>query len=102
MRIKTIYDDEFRERRRKDKEKQSKYYDQHTKEKRELRSGEAVRMLRDGKWEPATVLEKADEPRSYTLKTENVSVYTQNRSHILKTEVDKDQVIEISDDDDEK
>ena len=71
LKIKTTDDDEFKERRRKDEDKQSKYYDQHTKEIKELRSGEAVRMLRDGNWEPATVLEKADEPRSYILKTEN-------------------------------
>ena len=49
LRIKTIDDDEFRERRRKDKEKQSKNFDQHTTKMKELRSGKAVRMLRDGK-----------------------------------------------------
>ena len=102
LRIKTIDDDEFRERRRKDKEKQSKYYDQHTTKMKELRSGKAVRMLRDRKWESATVLEKADEPRGYTLKTENGRMYRRSRSHILKTEVDEDHVIEISDDNNEK
>ena len=102
MKIKTIDDDEFKGRRRKDKEKQGKYYDQHTEEIKELRSGEAVRMLRDGKWEPATVLKKADKPRSYILKIENGRTYRRNRSHIMKTEVDEDHVIEISDDDDEK
>ena len=51
--------------------KQNKYYDQHTKEMKELRSGEAVRMLRDWKWKPATVLVKTDESRSYILQTEN-------------------------------
>ena len=69
MKIKTISDDEFKEKRRKYKDKQSKYYDERTKEMKALRYGEAVRLLRDGKWEPATVLEKADEPRSYILKT---------------------------------
>ena len=69
---------------------------------KKLRSGEAVRMLRGEKWEPATELEKADEPRSYSLKTENRRTYRQSRSHILKTEVNEDHVIEISDDDDEK
>ena len=59
-------------------------------------------MLRDGKWKPATVPEKADEPGSYILKTEKGRTYRQNRSHILKTEVDEDHVIEISDDEDEK
>ena len=59
-------------------------------------------MLRDGKWEPATLLEKTDEPRSYIVKTENRITYRRNRSHILKTEVDEGHVIEISDDGNEK
>ena len=37
----------FKEKRRKEKEKQSKYDDQYTKEMKELRSGEVVRMLTD-------------------------------------------------------
>ena len=50
---------------------------------KELRYGEAVRMLRNGKWETATVLEKEDESKSYTLKTENRRMYRQNRkSHL--------------------
>ena len=36
------------------------------------------------------------------LKTENGRRYRRNRSHILKTEIDEDRVMEISDDDDEK
>ena len=58
-------------------------------------------MLRDGQWEHTAVLEKADEPRIYILKTENRRTYGWNRSHILKTEVDEDHVIEMSDDDDD-
>ena len=73
-----------------------------TQEMKELRSEEAVRMLRDGKWKPAIVLEKADEPRSYILKAENGRTYRRNRSHVLITEVGEDHMIEISDDDDEK
>ena len=46
LKIKTIDDDEFKERRRKDKDEQSKYYDQHTKEIKELRSGETVSVKR--------------------------------------------------------
>ena len=61
-----------------------------------------VRMLRDGKWEPATVLEKSDEPGSYILKTENRRMYRWNRSHILKTEADEDHMTETSDDDEEE
>ena len=102
LKIKTISNDEFKEKRRKYKDKESKYYDERTKEMKALRYGEAVRLLRDGKWEPATVLEKADEPRSYILKTQNGRTYRRNRGHILKIEVDEDDSIEISDNDDEE
>ena len=68
-----------------------------------LRYGETVRILRDGKWEPAIIVqEKADEPRHYILKTENGRTYRWNRGNILQTEADEDHVIEISDDDDEE
>ena len=100
--VKTIDDNEFKERRGKDKKKQCKYYDQHTKVRKDLRYGEVVRKLRDAKWIPATVLEKADEPRSYILKTQNGRTYRRNRGHILKIEVDEDDSIEISDNDDEE
>ena len=79
LKIKTIHDYEFKERRRKDKEKQRKYYDQHTKEMKELRYGEAVKMLRDGKWKPATVLEKAEKPISFFLNWD--SLHTRLNSH---------------------
>ena len=59
-------------------------------------------MLRDGKWEPATVLEKSYEPGSYILRTENRRMYRWNRSHILKTEADEDHVTETSDDEEEE
>ena len=39
----------IKERRRKEKEKQSKYYDQYTKEMKELRQGEVLRILTDEK-----------------------------------------------------
>ena len=76
----------FKEKRRKEKEKQSKYYDQHTKEMKELRSGEVVRMLTDEKWKPATVLKKSDEPRNCIMQTDNGRNLRQNRSHEGKTE----------------
>ena len=83
------------------KNKQKEYYDQHTKEQKILHAGEKVRMFRNGKWEPATVLEKLSEPRSYTVKIENERTYRRNRKHLFKTETDDDQTIEISDDDGE-
>ena len=58
-------------------------------------------MFRDGKWKPATVVQKLSKPRSYIVKTDNGCMYQRNRSKLLKTEIDEDQTIEISDDDGE-
>ena len=56
-------------------------YDQHTKEQKMLRTGETVQMFRDGKWKPAIVVEKLNEPRSYNVKTEKRSTYRRNQKH---------------------
>ena len=58
-------------------------------------------MFRDGKWKPATVVQKFSKPRSYIVKADNGRMYQRNRSKLLKTEIDEDQTIEISDDDGE-
>ena len=60
-----------------------------------------MRMFRDGKWKPANDVEKLNEPRSYIVKTESWSIYKRNRKHLLKTESDEDQTIELSDDESE-
>ena len=62
--VKPVDNDEFKQRRWDLKNKQKEYHDQHTKEQKILHAGEKVRMFRNGKWEPATVLEKLSEPRS--------------------------------------
>ena len=66
-----------------------------------LHTGETVQMFRDGKWKPAIVVEKLNEPRSYDVKTVNASMYKRNQKHLLKTESVGDQTIELSDDEDE-
>ena len=66
-----------------------------------LHTGETVWMFRGGKWKPAIVVEKLNLPRSYSVKIENESMYRRNRKHLLKTESDKDQAIELFNDEDE-
>ena len=56
-------------------------------------------MFRDGKWKPATVVQKLSNPKSYIVKADNGRMYQRNRGKLLKTEIDEDQTIEISDDD---
>ena len=58
-------------------------------------------MFRDGKWKPDSVVQKLSKPRSYTVKADNGRMYQRNRSKLLKTEIDEDQTIEVSDDDGE-
>ena len=58
-------------------------------------------MFRYGKWKLAIFVEKLNNPRSYNVKTENGSMYRRNWKHLLKTESNADQPIELSDDEDE-
>ena len=100
--IKSVDNDEFKQKRWGIKSKQKEYHDQHTNEQKILHTGETVQMIRDGKWKPAIVVEKLNEPRSYNVKTENGSMYMRNRKHLLKTESSEDQTIELSDEDEHK
>ena len=47
----------------------------------------------------SAVAQKLSKPRSYIVKAHNGCMYERNRSKLLKTEIDEDQIIEISDDD---
>ena len=58
-------------------------------------------MFRNGKWKPAIVVEKMNEPKRYNVKTENGSIYRRNWKHLLKIESDEDQTTELSHDEDE-
>ena len=58
-------------------------------------------MFRDGKWKPATFVQTLSKPRSYIVKADNGHMYQRNRSKLMKTEINEDQTIEISDDDGE-
>ena len=98
--VKSVDNDEFKQRSDL-KEKQKEYYDQHTKELKNLHNGENIRMFRDGKWKPASVVQKLSKPRSYIVKADNGHIYQRNRSKLLKTEIDKAQTIEVSHDDGE-
>jgi hypothetical protein len=64
-------------------QQQKRYHDQHARELPPLVKEQPVRMLRDGKWEPAQVIGYADEPRSYHVQTPggNGAVY----SHLRQT-----------------
>jgi len=67
---------------------QAKYYDRNTKDLPVLSEGDVVRMkpfkLGAKSWPKAQVTARLDE-RSYTVETENGTVYRRNRQHLKKT-----------------
>ena len=69
--VKSVDNNKFKQRRSDLKSKQKEYYDQHTKELKNLHNGENIQMFRDGKWKPATVVQKLSKPRSYIVKADN-------------------------------
>ena len=95
LKVKETDNDDFKGRRVKEKEKQSQYYNIHTKVLKELQAKENCRMYKDGKWNPANIVRKCQEPRSYIVETEDGKTYRRNRCDIMKIE---DHTIEISDD----
>ena len=60
------------------KSRQKEHYDQHTKEQKMLHTGETVQMFRNGKWQPAIVVGKLNDSRSYNVQTEKGSMYSRN------------------------
>ena len=67
---------------------QAKYYNRNTKDLPTLSEGDVVRMkpfkLGAKSWPKAQVTARLDE-RSYTVETENGTVYQRNRQHLKKT-----------------
>ena len=58
-------------------------HDQHARDPPPLHNGQAVRFCgQDGRWKPATVLNKTPNPRSYILATPSTSTIRRNRIHI--------------------
>ena len=60
------------------------YHDQHAKDLSPLTEGQQVTVQDHvtGKWSPATIHSKCEEPRSYLVKTQNGSCLRRNRKFI--------------------
>ena len=67
-------------------QKVKEYHDKHAKDLRPLKEGQSVR-LRDGKtWHlKGKVMERAEHPRSYAVKTEKGTIIRRNRRDLLDT-----------------
>ena len=90
---------------KKDRVKQAKYFDQHSKHLSELKSGDLVRMKLPGKtqWSQAVVTSKIA-PRSYKVEA-NGKAYRRNRKQLCSTteplqestlEMDKDDHMNVN------
>lgn len=65
--------------------KQKSYYDRQTRQLPDLQAGENVRIQRGDTWQPAVVVNKHQQPRSFIVCTPDGRVYRRNRKHLLKT-----------------
>ena len=58
-------------------------HDQHARDLPPLHNGQAIRFRdQDGRWKPATVLNKTPNPRSYILAMPSTNTIRRNRNHI--------------------
>jgi len=65
--------------------KQKQYFDRGTRKLPELKKNERVRIRQDSKWQPAVVLDKLQQPRSYIVQTPDSHIFRRNRRGLLKT-----------------
>ncbi|XP_033107375.1 uncharacterized protein K02A2.6-like [Anneissia japonica] len=67
---------------------QKRYYDKHAKQSQAQKEGESVRVINNEanlrKWEPATVLKKRSEPRSYDVELSDAFILRRSSRHIRK------------------
>ncbi|XP_070198636.1 uncharacterized protein [Littorina saxatilis] len=62
---------------------QKKYHDRSARDLPPLHTDQKVQMQENnGAWIPATVVNKRPEPRSYTIRTPNGSIYRRNRRQL--------------------
>ena len=82
--ISTRGDEEVMEHLEKKQQRQKVLYDQHTRKHTPLTPGQKVSVLNPSShtWQPATVTEVCDEPRSYALATETGSEVQRNQAQI--------------------
>jgi transposase InsO family protein len=80
-----VSDKLVRQKRELCQDRQKYYYDKAAKHLPQLNEGESVRVQKDGVWKPATVVNNADTPRSYWVRTQDGASYRRNSNHLLRT-----------------
>ena len=81
-------------------QKQKQYYDRNSKDLKELKQGDKiiVQNVKTKLWEPAIILCKTENPRSYKIKTNNGRILIRNRK-FLKLSKNSNQQIDYNFDD---
>lgn len=64
---------------------QKSYYDRQTRCLPEIHRGERVRIQRGNEWQPAVIVSRHEQPRSFIVQTPDGRTYRRNRKHLLKT-----------------
>lgn len=74
-------------RREECQRRQKQYYDTSTRPLPPPCTGAPIRYQQeDGKWKPATIIQPAETPRSYHIKTSDGQILRRNRRHLLSTQ----------------
>lgn len=64
---------------------QKSYYDRQTRCLPELYAGEKVRIQKGQEWQPAVIVNRHKQPRSFIVQTPDGRIDRRNRKHLLKT-----------------
>ena len=65
-------------------QKQKTHYNQHAKSLPQIQKGDRIRMK--GLWKPGIIVDKAETPRSFRIRTVHGGAYRRNRQMIIKSE----------------
>ena len=66
--------------------KQKTHYDQHAKSIPQIQKGDRIRIRMKGLWKPGIIVDKAETPRSFRIRTDDGGEYCRNRRMIIKSE----------------
>lgn len=65
--------------------KQKAYFDRQTRLLPDIHIGERVRVRQGDVWQPAVIIKRHEQPRSFIVQTPDGKTYRRNRKHLLKS-----------------
>ena len=67
-------------------QRQKTHYDQHAKSLPQIQKGDRIRIRMKGLWKPGIIVDKAETPRSFRIRTDDGGEHRRNRRMIIKSE----------------